>query len=132
MKYQLKRQINVNMIIYGVFAIIGVLCFLLCSKYENRAGGIVFVILGIGGMIYEIYKSKGPVLIFDENGFYIGDSRYSYSDIERIDSTQIRRMKYVSIIIDSKTVFEFDNGYENYKEFVKQLTLSGVEHNLFG
>ena len=43
-------------------------------------------------------------------------------------------MKYVvwvSIIVQGEVVYKFDNSYKNYKEFVKQLTLHNVEHNLF-
>lgn len=131
MKYELKRNIRTNIIVSGVFTVLGILCFLLDSKDIDRVCGIAFALLGIGGMIYELYKSKEPTLIFDENGFYIGDTRYNYSDIERIDSTRFMNSKHVSIIVEGDTVFEFDNGYENYKEFVKQLTLCKIDHNLF-
>ena len=66
-----------------------------------------------------------------ENGFHIGGTPYRYDSIEKIDSNRLRYLVWVRIIVDGKIVYRFDNGYENYKEFVKQLTLHNVEHDLF-
>ena len=128
MKYQLKRQINVNMICYCAPLIIG-LCALIAGEF--LAFAILFVI-SAGLMINELIRSKkDEKLIFDENGFRIGDTPYRYENIEKVDSNRWRYLVRVRIIVDGKIVYRFDNGYENYKEFVKQLTLHNVEHDLF-
>ena len=129
MKYELKRQININMICYCVPLFIA-LCALISGEY--LAFAILFVI-GAGLMINELIRiKKDEKLTFDENGFHIGETPYRYEDIEEVDSLRIRYIVWVRIIIGGEVVYRFDNSYKNYKEFVKQLTLSGVEHNLFG
>ena len=83
-------------------------------------------------MINEIIRSKkDEKLTFDKNGFRIGGVPYRYENIEKVDSNRWRYLVRVRIIVDGKIVYRFDNGYENYKEFVKQLTLHNVEHDLF-
>ena len=93
------------------------------------------MLVGAGLLIYEFIRSKSPVLIFDKNEFYIDETRYSYKDITRVDSWyQIRavykRTVYVKIIVDDKVVYKFDSDYENYNEFVKQLTRHHIELKL--
>lgn len=128
MKYQLKRQINVNMICYCAPLVIG-LCALFGGEYLSFA---ILLIISICLMINELIRSKkDEKLIFDENGFHIGDTPYRYDSIEKIDSNRWRYLVWVRIIVDGKIVYRFDNSYQNYKEFVKQLTLHNVEHNLF-
>ena len=106
------------------------LCALISGEY--LAFAILFVI-GAGLMINELIRiKKDEKLTFDENGFHIGETPYRYEDIEEVDSLRIRYIVWVRIIIGGEVVYRFDNSYKNYKEFVKQLTLSGVEHNLFG
>ena len=129
MKYQLKRQININMICYCVPLVIGLIA-LFEGEYLSFA---MLLTISIGLIVNEIIRiKKDEKFTFDENGFRIGDTPYRYDSIERIDSNRWRYLVRVRIIVDGKIVYRFDNGYENYKEFVKQLTLSGVEHNLFG
>ncbi len=128
MKTELKRQININMICYCAPLIIG-LCALIAGEF--LAFAILFVI-SAGLMINELIRSKkDEKLIFDENGFHIGDTPYRYDSIEKIDSNRWRHLVWVRIIVDGKIVYRFDNSYKNYKEFVKQLTLHNVDHNLF-
>ena len=128
MKYQLKRHINVNMICYCAPLVIG-LCALFGGEYLSFA---ILLIISICLMINELIRSKkDEKLIFDENGFHIGDTPYRYDSIEKIDSNRWRYLVWVRIIVDGKIVYRFDNSYQNYKEFVKQLTLHNVEHNLF-
>ena len=128
MKYQLKRQINVNMICYCAPLVIG-LCALFGGEYLSFA---ILLIISICLMINELIRSKkDEKLIFDENGFHIGDTPYRYDSIEKIGSNRWRYLVWVRIIVDGKIVYRFDNSYQNYKEFVKQLTLHNVEHNLF-
>ena len=128
MKYQLKRQINVNMICYCAPLVIG-LCALFGGEYLSFA---ILLIISIGLMVNEIIRiKKDKKFIFDENGFRIGDTPYRYENIEKVDSNRWRYLVRVRIIVDGKIVYRFDNGYENYKEFVKQLTLHNVEHDLF-
>lgn len=128
MKTELKRQVNINMICYCAPLIIG-LCALIAGEF--LAFAILFVI-SAGLMINELIRSKkDEKLIFDENGFHIGDTPYRYDSIEKIDSNRWRYLVWVRIIVDGKIVYRFDNSYQNYKEFVKQLTLHNVEHNLF-
>lgn len=131
MKYELKRATKINILISSVLSVVGVLFIAFGSSAGDRAGGAVLLILGIGWIINELMRSKDPKFTFDENGFQIGDTRYSYSDIERIESNRVKHTKYVRIIIDGEVAYRFDNGYENAKEFAKQLTLNGVDHNLF-
>lgn len=71
------------------------------------------------------------MLTFDEKGFQIGDTSYSYADIEKVESNRIRYLVFVRIIVDGNVVYKCDNGYRNYKEFARQLTLNDVEHDLF-
>lgn len=128
MKTELKRQVNINMICYCAPLIIG-LCALIAG--ELLAFAMLFVI-SAGLMINELIRSKkDEKLTFDENGFRIGDTPYRYDSIEKIESNRWRYLVWVRIIVDGKIVYRFDNGYENYKEFVKQLTLHNVDHNLF-
>ena len=128
MKTELKRQVNINMICYCAPLIIG-LCALIAGEF--LAFAILFAI-SAGLMINELIRSKkDEKLIFDENGFRIGDTPYRYDSIEKIDSNRWRYLVWVRIIVDGKIVYRFDNSYQNYKEFVKQLTLHNVEHDLF-
>ena len=128
MKYELKRQIRVNMICYCAPLFIA-LCALISGEY--LAFAILFII-GAGLMINELLRNKkDEKFTFDENGFQIGDTPYRYDSIEKIESNRWRYLVRVRIIVDGKIVYRFDNGYENYKEFVKQLTLHNVEHDLF-
>lgn len=129
MKYELKRQIKVNMICYCVPLFIA-LCALISGEY--LAFAILFVI-GAGLMINELLRiKKDKPFTFDENGFQIGETPYRYEDIEEVDSLRMRYIVWVRIIIGGEVVYRFDNSYENSNEFVKQLTLHGVEHNIFG
>ena len=128
MKYELKRQIKVNMICYCVPLFIA-LCALISGEF--LAFAILFVI-GAGLMINELVRNKkDEKFTFDENGFQIGETPYSYTDIEKVDSNRYKYLVWVRIIIDGNIVYKFDNSYKNYKEFAKQLTLHNVEHELF-
>lgn len=128
MKYELKRQININMICYCAPLVIA-LCALISGEY--LAFAILFVI-GAGLMINELIRiKKDEKLTFDENGFHIGETPYRYEDIEEVDSLRMRYIVWVRIIIGGEVVYRFDNSYKNYKEFAKQLTLHDVEHDLF-
>ena len=128
MKYELKRQIKVNMICYCVPLFIA-LCALISGEY--LAFAILFVI-GAGLMINELIRiKKDEKLTFDENGFHIGETPYRYEDIEEVDSLRMRYIVWVRIIIGGEVVYRFDNSYKNYKEFARQLTLHNVEHDLF-
>lgn len=128
MKYELKRQIKVNMICYCVPLFIA-LCALISGEY--LAFAILFVI-GAGLMINELIRiKKDEKLTFDENGFHIGETPYSYTDIEKVDSNRYRYLVWVRIIVDGNIIYKFDNSYKNYKEFARQLTLHNIEHDLF-
>ena len=128
MKYELKRQININMICYCAPLVIA-LCALISGEY--LAFAILFVI-GAGLMINELIRiKKDEKLTFDENGFHIGETPYRYEDIEEVDSLRMRYIVWIRIIIGGEVVYRFDNSYKNYKEFAKQLTLHNVEHELF-
>lgn len=128
MKYELKRQININMICYCAPLVIG-LCALVAG--EIFAFALLFAI-SAGLIINELIRiKKDEKFTFDENGFNIGGKPYRYDSIEKIESNRWRYLVWVKIIVDGRVVYRFDNGYENYKEFVKQLTLHNVEHNLF-
>lgn len=139
MKYELKRKSGKNMKGWGIFIFLGYIYLALRIDYEEGIFyGVLIMLVGAGLLIYEFIRSKGPVLTFDKNEFYIGETRYSYKDITRVDSWYSRRIiyykrrMYVKIIVDDKVVYKFDSDYENSNEFVKQLTLHGVEHNIFG
>lgn len=128
MKYELKRQIKVNMICYCVPLFIA-LCALISGEY--LAFAILFIV-GAGLMINELVRNKkDEKFTFDENGFHIGETPYRYEDIEEVDSLRMRYIVWVRIIIGGEVVYRFDNSYKNYKEFAKQLTLHDVEHDLF-
>ena len=91
MKYELKRQIKVNMICYCVPLFIA-LCALISGEF--LAFAILFVI-GAGLMINELVRNKkDEKFTFDENGFQIGETPYSYTDIEKVDETQINGSTY--------------------------------------
>ncbi len=128
MKYELKRQITINIICYCIPLVIS-LCALVEGEYLSFA---ILLVISIGLIVNELIRiKKDEKLIFDENGFHIGDTPYRYDSIEKIDSNRWRYLVRVRIVVDGKIVYRFDNGYENYKEFVKQLTLHNVEHDLF-
>ncbi len=130
MKYELKRQTMKNILIYGLVAVVGI--FVALISEDISIFGVFFMLMGAGFVVNEIVRSKDPKFTFDENGFYIGETRYSYKQIERITTRRDRYVTYMKIIVDDIEVYKFDTSYENANEFVKQLTLSGVEHNLFG
>ena len=136
MSYELKRQSRKNIRNCGIFILLGYIYLALGVDYEDHIFyGTCIMLVGAGLLIYEFIRSKSPVLIFDKNEFYIDETRYSYKDITRVDSWhQIRavykRTVYVKIIVDDKVVYKFDSDYENYNEFVKQLTRHHIEHKL--
>ena len=128
MKYELKRQINVNMICCCVPLVIGLIA-LFEGEYLSFA---MLLTISIGLIVNEIIRiKKDEKFTFDEKSFRIGDTLYRYDSIEKIESNRWRYLVRVRIIVDGKIVYRFDNGYENYKEFVKQLTLHNIEHDLF-
>ena len=127
MKYQLDRQIKVNMICYCVPLVIGLIALLLGELFTFA---VCFLITACF-MINELRHLKTPKLTFDESGFQIVDKVYRYEDIEKVDSFRMKYVVWVSITVQGEVVYKFDNSYKNYKEFAKQLTLHNVEHNLF-
>lgn len=128
MKYELKRQININMICYCAPIVIG-LCALIAGEI---LAFIILLLIGGGLIVNEIIRSKkDEKLTFDENSFRIGEVSYLYENIEKVESNRWKYLVWVRIIVDGKVVYKFDNSYENYKEFAKQLTLHDVDHNLF-
>lgn len=128
MKYELKRQIGVRLICCLVPLVIGLLA-LFNGEYLSFAILLVISIVLTANEIIRIKKDEK--FTFDENGFRIGDAPYRYDSIEKIDSNRWRHLLKAKIIVDGKIVYRFDNDYENYKEFAKQLTLHNVEHDLF-
>ena len=132
MKYQLKRKSKNMMRNCGIFILFGCVCVFLGAGYEERIlNGLAIIFVGLCLLGYEYVCSKRPVLTFDKKEFCVGETRYSYRDIERVDSWCRRSTIYVKIIANGKAVYKFDSTYENYNEFVRQLTLHGVEHRLF-
>lgn len=130
MKCELKRKTSQH-----IFLDIGIIIISIIGLVLTEGESIVCVFVGLmasGFLINEIMRSKDPKLTFDETGFYIGETRYSYSQIERIISRRERYVTHMKIIVEGETVYKFDTSYENSNEFIKQLTLNGVEHNLFG
>lgn len=127
MKYQLDRQIKVNMICYCVPLVIGLIALLWGELFTFA---VCFLITACF-MINELRYLKTPKLTFDESGFQIVDKVYRYEDIEKVDSFRMKYVVWVSITVQGGVVYKFDNSYKNYKEFAKQLTLHNVEHNLF-
>ena len=128
MKYELKRQININMICYCAPLVIG-LCALVAGEIFAFA---LLLVVSAGLIINELIRiKKDEKFTFDENGFNICGKPYRYDSIEKIESNRWRYLVWVKIIVDGRVVYRFDNGYENYKEFAKQLTLHNVEHDLF-
>ncbi len=132
MKYELKRPVRKNLLIYGGMLIFGVVMAIMeYLSDEFVFVGFILILVGGGSAFYEVVRSKGPVLTFDEKGFWIGETHYSYRSIDEIASRRDRHATYVKIIVGGETVYKFDTTYENSNEFVKQLTLNGVDHNLF-
>ena len=130
MKYELRRKTSQHILLD-----IGIIIISIIGLVLTEGESIVCVFVGLmasGCLINEIMRSKDPKLTFDETGFYIGETRYSYSQIERITTRRDRYVTHMKIIVDGVEVYKFDTSYENANEFIKQLTLSGVEHNLFG
>ncbi len=129
MEHELKRQTKVNMICGCVPLVIGLIALL--------TGEILaFVILSsitVACLINEIRRSKDPVLTFDEKCFSIGEKQYGYEDIEKISSFYLRplHITFSEIIINGRVVCKFSSDYKNVREFAKQLTLNGVDHNIF-
>ena len=130
MKYELKRKVLQHILLDSGILLVSVIGLVL-TEGENIA--CVFVgLMAAGFLVNEIMKSKDPKLTFDEKGFYIGEMCYGYNQIERIATRRERYVTHVKIIVDGEEVYKIDTSYENANEFIKQLTLSGVEHNLFG
>ena len=130
MKYELKRKMTQHVLLDVAIIAVSVI-WLILTDGENIA--CVFLgLMAAGFLVNEIMRSKDPKFTFDENGFYIGETRYSYKQIEKITTRRDRYVTFVKIIVDGEAVYKFDTSYENANEFIKQLTLSGVEHNLFG
>ena len=127
MKYQLDRQIKVNMICYCAPLVIGLIALLWGELFTFA---VCFLITACF-MINELRYLGVPKLTFDESGFQIVDKVYRYEDIEKVDSFRMKYVVWVSITVQGEVVYKFDNSYKNYKEFAKQLTLHNVEHNLF-
>ena len=127
MKYQLKRQININMICYCAPLGIGLIALLLGESFTFA---ICFLITACF-MINELRYLGVPEMTFDESGFQILDKVYRYEDIEKVDTFRMKYVVWVSIIVQGEVVYKFDNSYSNYKEFAKQLSLHNVEHDLF-
>ncbi len=130
MKYELKRKTTKGILLGVLIMAIGI--FAAVIGEEVAIFGAFFALMGGGSVVNEIMRSKDPKFTFDENGFYIGETRYSYKKIEKITTRRDRYVTNMKIIIDGEVVYKFDTSYENANEFIKQLTLSGVEHNLFG
>ena len=129
MKYELKRKVLQHILLDSGILLVSVIGLVL-TEGENIA--CVFVgLMAAGFLVNEIMKSKDPKLTFDEKSFYIGETRYSYSQIERIISHRDRYATFAKIVIDGDEVYKFDTSYENAQEFVKQLTLHNVDHRLF-
>lgn len=136
MKYELKMSNN-WLILSGVIAVMGIVLALFADE-KSKIDGMFFAIAGGLAFIYFLVMNIHK-LTFDTNSFYIGRKRYSYSDIESVESWRetIRRkgMKgttvHVKIIVDGKSVYRFNHTHENVDKFVEQLTLHGVKHNLY-
>ena len=130
MKYELKRKMTQHVLLDVAIIAVSVIGLILTDG-ENIA--CVFLgLMAAGFLVNEIMRSKDPKFTFDENGFYIGETRYSYQQIERIKTRRERYVTHIKIIVEGEEIYKFDTSYENANEFIKQITLSGVEHNLFG
>ena len=129
MKYELRRNTTRNILFDSAVVAVAVVGIVL-SKGENLVC-VFLALMGAGVMVNELMRSKDPKLIFDENGFCIGERRFSYNQIDRVTSRRGRNATYAKIIVDGEEVYKFDTSYENAGEFIKQLTLSGVEHKLY-
>jgi uncharacterized membrane protein YobD (UPF0266 family) len=130
MKYELKRKTSQHILLD-----IGIIIISIIGLVLTEGESIVCVFVGLmasGFLVNEIMRSKDPKFTFDENGFYIGETRYSYKQIEKITTRRDRYVTNMKLIVDGEVVYKFDTSYENANEFIKRLTLSGVEHNLFG
>lgn len=128
MKYELKRQIGIRLICCCAPLVIG-----LIALFEGEyLSFVILLVVSIALIANEFIRiKKDEKFTFDENGFHIGDIPYRYDSIEKIDSNRWRYLLKARIIVDGNIIYRFDNGYQNYKEFVKQLTLHNVEHDLF-
>ena len=130
MKRELKRKTTQHILLDAGIVAVSVIGLVLT---EGESIACVFLgLMAAGFLVNEIMRSKDPKLTFDENGFYIGETRYSYKQIEKITTRRDRYVTHMKIIVDGEVVYKFDTSYENANEFIKQITLSGVEHNLFG
>ena len=130
MRYELKRKTTQHILLDAGIVVVSIVGLVL-TQGENIACAFLGL-MAAGFLVNEIMRSKDPKLTFDENGFYIGETCYSYKQIEKITTRRDRYVTNMKIIVDGEVVYKFDTSYENANEFIKQLTLSGVEHNLFG
>ena len=130
MKRELKRKITQHILLDAGIVVVSIVGLVL-TQGENIACAFLGL-MAAGFLVNEIMRSKDPKFTFDENGFYIGETRYSYQQIERIKTRRERYVTHIKIIVDGEEIYKFDTSYENANEFIKQITLSGVEHNLFG
>lgn len=130
MRCELKRKVLQHILLDSGILLVSVIGLVL-TEGENIACAFLGL-MAAGFLVNEIMRSKDPKFAFDENGFYIGETRYSYKQIEKITTRRDRYVTNMKIIVDGEVVYKFDTSYENANEFIKQITLSGVEHNLFG
>ena len=130
MRYELKRKITQHILLDAGIVVVSIVGLVL-TQGENIACAFLGL-MAAGFLVNEIMRSKDPKFTFDENGFYIGETRYSYQQIERIKTRRERYVTHIKIIVEGEEIYKFDTSYENANEFIKQITLSGVEHNLFG
>ena len=130
MKFELKRKTTKGIVFGALVMAFGIFAIVIGGEVEIF--GVFFALMGGGSVVNEIVRSKDPKFTFDENEFYIGETRYSYKQIEKITTRRDRYVTNMKIIVDGEVVYKFDTSYENANEFIKQITLSGVEHNLFG
>lgn len=127
MEYKLKRPTKKLMAIYGGFVVLGLIGIFSGDGFIS----IIFTLLSSCFLINEFIRCKDKEFTFDENGFFVGEIRYSYADIQRIKCYRYRHLSGVRIIVDGNTVYKFDTSYEGAKSFVKFLTLNGIDHDLF-
>ena len=122
MRHELKIK-TLQHILLDVAIIVVSVVGLILTGGENIAC-IFLGLMASGFLVNEIMRSKDSKFTFDENGFYIGETHYSYKQIERMSTRRERYVTHIKIIVDGEAVYKFDTSYENANEFIKQITLS--------
>lgn len=124
MKYKLKRSPTSLIIAFVALILMLAICiFSEASLEDSFVPGIIFILVFVGIIIYEVGRIRGDKFFFDENSFSIDGEKYTYSQIDYLQvyavSSRYRRTENIDIFINDEYVFGFNKNYENSGKFIE-------------